>query len=281
MSERRRVGLEGAAPGPQQGGARGGDHLASARAGQELEVPEQLDHGRRRAGHVAVRTVNRSAAAGQGSTDQGLDPERVETQGHPTDVEDRVGGPDLVEVDPVDRDPVDRGLGLGQELEAAHGLVFGPGRQARGGDALEDLREVPVPVLGGDAKLGLGAAEMPAGGGLALEGPAGQAQRFELGLHPRQVDARIPAQVQNGAEQHVAREPPEGIQNSDPTPGWFTAFARGSALAFGPSRAVFRGVHRVRVYKIHRSATSRAGRERNGPALVIWRALRSDRTPAW
>ena len=83
----------------------------------DRDAGEQPRRRRRRHGKHAVRAVHRAATDVERRRDHVVDAEPLEGVHRSDDVDDRVEGADLVEMDLLDRRVVDRRFGLGQPLE--------------------------------------------------------------------------------------------------------------------------------------------------------------------
>ena len=74
----------------------------------------------------------------------------LETGHHADNVNDGVHGPDLVEMNLIDRGPVDRRLGLGQTGEDCQGLVPDLSRNCSLAEQAADLRQMAVLMVSDD-----------------------------------------------------------------------------------------------------------------------------------
>ena len=82
-----------------------------------------------------------------GDDDDVVDAEPLEGVHGADDVDDRVEGADLVQMDPLDRRVVDRGFGLGEPLEQMDCPFLPLGRQRGPPDRCDDVRQVMVRMM--------------------------------------------------------------------------------------------------------------------------------------
>ena len=120
--------------------------------------PLQQPHGgRRRHGELAVRARHRAAADVERRRDDAVGAEPFHREHGADDVDDRVDGADLVQVDAVERHVVNRGLGFGEPVEQRDGARLPGRRQRRTADVALDVGEavmtlgLPAVALGAKA----------------------------------------------------------------------------------------------------------------------------------
>src|SRR5690606_33733574 len=133
-----------------------------------------------------------------------LDAEQVEGGGHADRVDHGVQSADLVQVDPVGVDAVDAGLHLGDLAHRAR-------RDRHVGDAREQLGRGPLGGLVGDVDDRAGRPDPTPRHALGAQVPPVEPGAGYGGLHV--VEGR--AEVQQGAQQHVAGDPADRVEPED------------------------------------------------------------------
>ena len=113
----------------------------------------QQRDGRRGEGQFAVRHARPPREPGHRRRTHLAHAEPGEPDAGADDVDERVDGPDLVEVDVLGSDPVDAALRLGQQREGAHRVGDGLRREALRG--AQDPQHVGEPPVGVRARMGL------------------------------------------------------------------------------------------------------------------------------
>ena len=98
---------------------------------------QEPQRGRRRHRKDAVRHLHHARTQVQRRRDDIVDAEPLEPEHRADDVDDRVDGPDLVQVDLVDRHLVDCGLGFADPAKEIDRPLLARGRQRRLADELE------------------------------------------------------------------------------------------------------------------------------------------------
>jgi hypothetical protein len=180
-----------------------------------------------------------------------VDAQDLEGGRRPHDVHDGVMAPDLVEVDLVDRPPMEPGLHIGQHGEGVQGSPGDPLGKSGLADQPDDVGMGPHHhrVLGADH--GTGGRDAGPKDRLDVERPAAERQPPQQGQHLTEVGAGI----EQAAEGHVPGDPREAVEPSQ------RAGRRSSSV--GPGRGA------DPVHEPHRTGplTTASGRWRTPPRI--------------
>ncbi len=156
-----------------------------------------------------MRSPRDTAARGRRECDHALGSDGIDQQRRADDVDDRVDGAHLVELDFLGRDAVDPSLRLREEREGALGQLGRARRQAGTGDELADDPVGPMGMrLARSAHLGVQRADPRQIHFTQLQ------LRTEAELLQALVERRPGrAQVKERGDEHVARHAPDRIED--------------------------------------------------------------------
>ncbi len=177
---------------------------------------EQGSDGRRRVRQGAVGGGDRPRPDGDRSGDHLVDRQRLEGGGDADDVDDGVDGADLVELDIVGIDAVDRALGLGERVEHRLGTAAHAFGQVGAAEQLANVTGGPVLVAvpgSFDDDVRPRRRHAAALHTLERQRVAVDAEPGEGGEHGLAVGAG----VDEGAEQHVAGDAGAALRVGDAT----------------------------------------------------------------
>ena len=134
---------EGSGKFGKKGGPGGGDQFeGNVNLGQGDPL-EDSQGGRGGYGEGSVVAFQGSMSFDEGGGEDVLDPEEVQAGAGTHDIDDRIDGPDLMEMDFLDAFSVDPGLGLADSAEDGNGPGFDQIRERGPGDQLLDPGERP------------------------------------------------------------------------------------------------------------------------------------------
>src|SRR4051812_4184768 len=161
-----------------------------------------------------MRGTYRPVADSEDAAANLLDPQLVHSPDDADDVEDRIHGAHLVEVNLLGRHPVNLSFGLGDRPERRISLRTHVLRSATLRDEFANLPDVAAVRLGRNAEVHFPAHELPAQHFLDLHHDVGQPKSCREPSQPLGVET----DAEHGAEGHVAGDATERIQDRDTHP---------------------------------------------------------------
>ncbi len=207
IDELRELG-EAAGQGRDDGRAGRGDELRLDPGRVNRGVLQELGHGRGRDGQAAVRRFHPARADVERRAIDVGDTELVEEERGPHDVDERVVGPGFVEMGFLELAAVDLGLGLEKPLENRQGPVLdGRPEPAPEDDPLDVGERAFDMFVAADLHVDLDGGEAA-----PADPPDGDLDGQTEPGHPLFEEARVDAQVEEGAEDHVAARPRRGVE---------------------------------------------------------------------
>ena len=176
----------------------------------ERHALQKLGRSGRRQRHPPVRSPYRAATRRHRAGFEPLDAQQVETDGSPDDIDDRIDRSDLMEMDLLERDPMNGRLGLAKAAKDPLGqLVLARGQTCLV-DHVLDMMQVPMHVLGRRFDHGVRRPKAPAADGLESQLTI-QTQAGNGRLNRPRIDTRIDQRPQG----HVARDAAEAVEIAD------------------------------------------------------------------